>query len=1154
MAIQLNDNLKINVGKPIDTKYLNGLVPYINVGEVLSGIPIGERYIGLTVNIGNVEWWFKDDLNTLEEKFLLFTGGTVVTDAANTGGGSGVFSNKTSALSGDTLNFRSLIGSGKTSVSFSGAGSEIIIHTPTGDTYVSGGTYTPSILTLLLTEGASDVTIPIGVSGVTDGVVSGGTISGSSLVLNRTIGLPNVVITGLTTGGTITASNGLTKTATDVILGGTLTGNTTIDAIIYDLDIDLGTITGVTSLVSADIGASTDEAILSFRNESGNNVASGFLEIALGTNNLNASTEAWGNIAIGQSNLVGLAATSDFAGGRNVAIGFSVGCDLTTGGNNVLLGRNVFQSSTTGAYNVMAGYGAGQNMTVNGKSNVAFGLFTMGNLTGGTGSYNTFLGESTGRYTASLGNQNVGIGGSSFRSGGVIAGFNSGVGNSTFRNATLGDSNTAVGVSAGRFASGSTNGTMVGRKAGWSLGGTDNSAFGSSAGCAPDATVSAGGTILTGSRNTFIGYQATWSIATPSINDSIVIGNDYEATETNKIYLASKGDIALIASHTGSSSGATTMTSSGLYYDKDYSATGSTNPRWIPDNAYVTGLTTGGTSTADNGLSINSSGDTVLGGTLTGNTTICQGVVGGAFGIAFGSAYGGTPICACGGYSFAIGLATLASGGGSFASGYLTTGSSFFSHAEGKCTLASGAYSHAEGYNTIASGYASHAGGDGDVPSSGKEVIAGGSGSFIHSSNEITQTAGHGALAVASAILGGRDHNIEIGNARAAIIGGDGIKLTGTTYVDTTAVDNFAIFTTPSAGASEDVLTWNPTTKKLNKVTQASIAGLAAVTASNGLTKTATDVILGGTLTGNTVVDTAGNGIAFGDGSGIAATGPNSFAGGYDACATGADCASFAFGYNVAATGGYGATVFGCGSIASGDASFAVNCGQSIGFESFAANNARACGGRSFAVNAGQACGVNSFAGGLTNIAIGLNSAILGGTFHNIASGNTNAAIIGGNNIALTGTTYIDFTAVDNLAIMTSPTTGSSNQILARNTNTGIIEVTTAGGGSGDVNNVYDKTGFTASTGLTGVTLTGSEYVVLVETSGATFTVTLPAAPVDGQAFKIKDKGNALANNITIAGGTIDGAGSATINTDYGALNLMYSLSDTEWYTLAFIS
>jgi hypothetical protein len=125
MAIILNDNLKINVGKPVDSKYLNGLVPYADTSEVLSVIPIAERYIGLTVNVDNEEYWFKDDLTTLVEKFQSFTGGTVVTDADNIGGGAEVYSGKFSATSGDTLQFRSFVGSGNTLVSQ--VGSEIVI-------------------------------------------------------------------------------------------------------------------------------------------------------------------------------------------------------------------------------------------------------------------------------------------------------------------------------------------------------------------------------------------------------------------------------------------------------------------------------------------------------------------------------------------------------------------------------------------------------------------------------------------------------------------------------------------------------------------------------------------------------------------------------------------------------------------------------------------------------------------------------------------------------------------------------------------------------------------------------------------------------------------------------------------------------------------
>lgn len=49
----------------------------------------------------------------------------------------------------------------------------------------------------------------------------------------------------------------------------------------------------------------------------------------------------------------------------------------------------------------------------------------------------------------------------------------------------------------------------------------------------------------------------------------------------------------------------------GLQYDADYSASGSTNPRWIPDNAYVTGLTSGATVTpigGDGSVQFNSAG------------------------------------------------------------------------------------------------------------------------------------------------------------------------------------------------------------------------------------------------------------------------------------------------------------------------------------------------------------------------------------------------------------------------------------------------------------------------------------------------------------------------------------------------------------------
>ena len=111
---------------------------------------------------------------------------------------------------------------------------------------------------------------------------------------------------------------------------------------------------------------------------------------------------------------------------------------------------------------------------------------------------------------------------------------------------------------------------------------------------------------------------------------------------------------------------------------------------------------------------------------------------------------------------------------------------------------------------------------------------------------------------------------------------------------------------------------------------------------------------------------------------------------------------------------------------------------------------------------------------------------------------------------------------------------------------------TVSGAALGDKNNVYAKTIVTSSAALT----TGSTYVQLI--SGAsTVTLTLPSTPIAGQAFKIKDAcGNALSIPIVVdsgAGKTIDGSQCALINTDFGALELMYGATN-KWYSLAFIN
>jgi len=202
----------------------------------------------------------------------------------------------------------------------------------------------------------------------------------------------------------------------------------------------------------------------------------------------------------------------------------------------------------------------------------------------------------------------------------------------------------------------------------------------------------------------------------------------------------------------------------------------------------------------------------------------------------YGSHAEGSNTTASGGGSHAEGYSTLASGNGSHVEGFSTIACGFVSHAEGNSTIACGGGSHAEGCSTIASGYNSHAEGR-DTTASGNYSHAGGRGifnkdifaegcvSFNHSYNSGSQILGHGALANSSVILGGINHNIASGNTNAAIIGGNTIKLTGTTYVDTTAVGKLAIMSQPANGdASTTVMVRDSSTGIIQERSQADVA------------------------------------------------------------------------------------------------------------------------------------------------------------------------------------------------------------------------------------------------------------------------------------------------------------------------------------------
>lgn len=72
MPIIVNDNFRNNSPKSLDNKYLkNGTTAYISTAEAVSSIPLAYRHIGLTVLVGNKEYWWRDGKadNQLIEKY-----------------------------------------------------------------------------------------------------------------------------------------------------------------------------------------------------------------------------------------------------------------------------------------------------------------------------------------------------------------------------------------------------------------------------------------------------------------------------------------------------------------------------------------------------------------------------------------------------------------------------------------------------------------------------------------------------------------------------------------------------------------------------------------------------------------------------------------------------------------------------------------------------------------------------------------------------------------------------------------------------------------------------------------------------------------------------------------------------------------------------
>jgi hypothetical protein len=61
-GVPLSKGTWVGSQNPNDAKYFNDTQPWASIEEVLAGIPIGERHIGLPVNVNKVEYTFKDGI------------------------------------------------------------------------------------------------------------------------------------------------------------------------------------------------------------------------------------------------------------------------------------------------------------------------------------------------------------------------------------------------------------------------------------------------------------------------------------------------------------------------------------------------------------------------------------------------------------------------------------------------------------------------------------------------------------------------------------------------------------------------------------------------------------------------------------------------------------------------------------------------------------------------------------------------------------------------------------------------------------------------------------------------------------------------------------------------------------------------------------
>jgi len=442
-----------------------------------------------------------------------------------------------------------------------------------------------------------------------------------------------------------------------------------------------------------------------------------------------------------------------------------------------------------------------------------------------------------------------------------------------------------------------------------------------------------------------------------------------------------------------------------------------------------------------------------------------------------------------------------------------------------------------------------------------------------NATNGLTECEGDVGLGgglTGNTLISGTSYSLGINVNKLNLTGTTGINLGGT----------LSLKTSPSGTGG--LLCINNSSGEICQIGLSMFAGVTGGT--NGLSATGQDVGLGGALTGDTTITTTGYDLNISNvGSGVTSI----------EHINGTDCALIrAFATDV---GGRtmmcatdlmtfcfeGSAIFSapsngwaCYATSGQPTTFTANAIPNVAYVTGLTSGAGFATANNGLCSSGQVVSLGGTLTGDTTISGDTNDL----TFNGLTNFNTTATNIGLTGAvtvtgAILGTSTLDITGATTLG-GTLMVTGNTNivsgtldvgstltldSVGAGSTNDDVLTVTSGGevqkissSSLGENNNSYTISGITANT-----TLDNTYYTVLADSTGGAFTINLPAAPNQGQAYKIKDAGgDALNNNITISGNgnNIDGEASATINTDYGAFEVIYDTTEDAWFVLSFVN